>query len=182
MKGDAQLRLNQIVTAVLLLLVTTLGTAQDCYESSVLSPSPFMGNNGEVFKLADGSIWEVKYEYEYLYEYYPSVIICPGRGKLGIKGKMLNVQIISAGKVATKPNAKESATPEIIESRIDGEFSGWEGDTIFKLMNGQVWQQVDGRYKYKYNYAPKVLIFKTGGGYEMQVDGVDGRVRVSRLK
>ena len=29
----------------------------------------------------------------------------------------------------------------VIESKIDGEFEGWEGDTIFKMMNGQIWQQ-----------------------------------------
>ncbi len=52
-------------------------SASACFESSILSPSPFMGNDGEIFKLADGSLWEVKYEYEYLYEYYPDVIICP---------------------------------------------------------------------------------------------------------
>lgn len=46
--------------------------AQNCYESSIVSPSPFMGNNGEIFKLADGSLWEVKFEYEYLYEYLPT--------------------------------------------------------------------------------------------------------------
>ena len=56
-----------------------------------------MGNNGEIFKLADGSIWEVKYEYEYLYEYQPDVIICPSRGKLAIKGKSLNVQPVASG-------------------------------------------------------------------------------------
>ena len=39
--------------------------AQDCYDSSILKPTPFMGNNGEVFQLSDGSLWEVKYEYEY---------------------------------------------------------------------------------------------------------------------
>ena len=51
--------------------------ARDCFEASILSPTPFMGNDGEIFKLDDGSMWEVKYEYEYLYEYYPSVIVCP---------------------------------------------------------------------------------------------------------
>jgi hypothetical protein len=49
-------------------------------------------------------------------------------------------------------------------------------------VNGQIWQQIDGRYKYKYKYSPKVLIFRSGVGYEMQVEGVDGRIRVSRLK
>ncbi len=51
--------------------------AQSCYETTVQSQTPFMGNNGEIVKLADGSLWEVKYAYEYLYEYYPAVIILP---------------------------------------------------------------------------------------------------------
>jgi len=64
---------------------------QACYKSSILSPTPFMGNNGEIFKLADGSLWKIMYEYQYLYEYYPNVTICPSQGKLVIKGKTLNV-------------------------------------------------------------------------------------------
>jgi hypothetical protein len=28
-----------------------------------------------------------------------------------------------------------------IETMIAGEFNGWEGETIFKLDNGQIWQQ-----------------------------------------
>ncbi|WP_176716409.1 hypothetical protein [Aeromonas sp. EERV15] len=51
-----------------------------CIESSIVSPSPFMGNNDEIFKLSDGSLWIVKNEYEYLYEYYPSITICPDEG------------------------------------------------------------------------------------------------------
>ena len=43
--------------------------ANDCYQSSIAKPSPFMGNNDEIFTLIDGTVWEVKYEYEYLYEY-----------------------------------------------------------------------------------------------------------------
>ena len=71
-----------------------IGQAEDldCYESSILNPTPFMGNNGEIFRLADGSIWEVKYEYEYMYEYYPSVLVCPTLGKLIVDGEVLNVQ------------------------------------------------------------------------------------------
>ena len=65
-----------------------------CYESSIMKPSPFMGNDGEIFKLDDGSLWEVKYEYEYMYEYYPDVIICPSKGKLVIDGKSLNVEYV----------------------------------------------------------------------------------------
>jgi len=72
----------------------TPNQSSDCYESMIVSPVPFMGNNGEIFKLIDGSLWEVKYEYEYLYEYYPSVVICPSQGKLIIGGKSLNVEFL----------------------------------------------------------------------------------------
>lgn len=153
-----------------------------CYESSLMSPAPFMGNNGEVFKLADGSYWEVKYEYEYMYEYYPSVVICPARGTMVVGEKTLNVSRVSPVGTSTAIQSAPTTTPDVIESKIDGEFSGWEGETIFKLQNGQIWQQSSYAYEYKYAYSPKVLIFKSGSGYEMRVDGVAGGISVTRLK
>ena len=149
-----------------------------CYESSIVSPTPFMGNNGEVLRLADGSLWEVKYEYEYMYEYYPDVIICPSRRTLAIGGETLSVQPITAA----ISQRQLVATADVVESRIDGEFSGWEGDTIFKLQNGQLWQQSSYAYKYRYSYSPEVLIYKSGSVYKMRVDGVDGEIAVRRLK
>lgn len=37
-------------------------------------------------------------------------------------------------------------SPDVIESRIEGEFEGWDGDTIFELENGQIWQQSSYAY------------------------------------
>jgi hypothetical protein len=71
---------------------------------------------------------------------------------------------------------------DLIESRIDGDFEGWDGDTIFKLINGQIWQQVSYDYTYHYAFMPKVLIFKTTGGYKMKVEGVHKTIYVERLK
>ena len=62
-----------------------------CYESSIISPVPFMGNNDEIFKLADGTSWQVKFAYSYLYAYYPIVVICPDEGKLKINGMSINI-------------------------------------------------------------------------------------------
>jgi hypothetical protein len=31
-----------------------------CYESSILKPTPFMGHDGEIFKLSDGTTWVVR--------------------------------------------------------------------------------------------------------------------------
>jgi len=131
-----------------LLLITSLASAQECYESSILSPSPFMGNNGEIFKLADGSLWEIKYEYEYLYEYYPTVIICPSRGKLVIKGKTLNVAQVGSGKSTLKSQsgqATQRAASSRRSGRSDCESGHWVDSVssdgqIVKLEDGSIWE------------------------------------------
>jgi len=79
-----------------LVLVSTQSWGQgNCYTSSIMSPTPFMGTNDEIFQLSDQSVWQVKYEYEYLYEYYPAVTICPDINKLIIGDKQLDVIPIS---------------------------------------------------------------------------------------
>ncbi len=153
-----------------------------CYESSVMSPVPFMGNDGEIFRLADGSLWKVNYEYEYLYEYYPDVVICPSAGTLVVRGKTLNVEQVMTIKPTSPSEPQLTETAEVIESRIDGQFSGWDGETIFKLQNGQIWQQSSYAYKYKYAYSPAVLIYRSGSVFKLRVNGVDGEITVKRLR
>ena len=158
-----------------LLFLTLSQVYAQCYRDSIVSPTPFMGNNDEIFKLASGSLWQVKYEYEYLYEYYPDVVICPNEGKLLIKGKKLNVQALSSSR------SSNTSSVGVIESKIDGDFNGWEGESIYKLINGQVWQQASYTYSYSYSFMPKVLIYQDGGRYFMQV-GDKKAVHVRRLR
>lgn len=152
--------------------------AQDCFQSSVLSPSPFMGNDGEIFKLVDESMWQVKYEYEYLHEYKPDVLVCPKQGKLIVDGKSINIEPIS---IAKPRDRKYSSNNQVSESQIEGDFEGFEGETIIQLVNGQVWQQSEYWYHYHYSYMPKVIIYKQGGTFKMKIDGVDRSVSVTRL-
>lgn len=70
----------------------------------------------------------------------------------------------------------------VIESQIDGTFQGWSGETVFKLTNGQIWQQSSYAYTYHYAYRPEVLIFPSGGGCKMKVEGVSDSILVKRLK
>ena len=77
---------------------------------------------------------------------------------------------------------KYPSTGDIIESQIDGDFEGWEGETIVKLMNGQIWQQTEYYYHYHYAFMPEVLIFKYDSGYKMKVDGVERSVGVTQLR
>jgi len=91
-----------------------------------------------------------------------------------------------AGKKAaqiTKPSGAAAApTSSVIETQIDGQFDGWEGETIVKLMNGQIWQQSEYHYYYHYAFMPKVLIYRSGGGYKMKVEGVEKAVGVERIR
>lgn len=76
----------------------------------------------------------------------------------------------------------QHTTPNVIETQIDGDFEGWEGETIVKLMNGQVWQQSEYYYHYHYSFMPRVMIFKSGVGYKMKVDGIERAVGVTQLR
>ena len=83
----------------------------------------------------------------------------------------------------SKEERRDAPTsPSVIESQIEGDFEGWEGETIVKLMNGQIWQQSEYHYHYHYAFMPKVLIFRSGGGYKMKVEGVEKAVAVKQLK
>ena len=65
--------------------------AGGCFTSTIMVPAPFMGNNGEIFRLSDGSFWQVGVEYDFLFAFYPTVIICPSIGKLSVNGRELDV-------------------------------------------------------------------------------------------
>jgi hypothetical protein len=75
-----------------------------------------------------------------------------------------------------------TATPSVIESRIDGTFEGWKGETVVKLTNGQVWQQSVPHIEIHIAVGPEVVIYRSGSVYKMRVDGTDEAVEVVRLK
>jgi hypothetical protein len=69
--------MKQIVVCLLVLLLSSSAFSMECHETFIKEPTPFLGNGGEIIILGDGSIWkEVSYQYLYLYEYNPSVIVC----------------------------------------------------------------------------------------------------------
>lgn len=93
-----------------------------------------------------------------------------------------NLAVQQTATVRLSPGSRPQSTPALIGSRIDGEFSGWEGGTIFKLQNGQMWQQSSYAYACTYAYSPAVLIYRSGAAYKMRVEGLDGDIAVTRLK
>lgn len=69
-----------------------------------------------------------------------------------------------------------------IKCRIEGEFSGYAGGTIFRLTNGQAWQQSRHLYRYRYAYRPEARIFKADGKYMIEVSGMSEAVEVVQVQ
>ena len=59
---------------------------------------------------------------------------------------------------------------------------GWQGDTIVKLINGQIWQQYGLHLSLSLGLGNSVMIYNKGGMYYMQVDGEDEAVAVMQLR
>lgn len=72
---------------------------------------------------------------------------------------------------------------DVVESRIDGEFTGWRGRTIVKLENGQKWQQSEsGSYGDVNMTNPTVTIKPMSlGSWLIVVKGCNCSVRVKRI-
>ena len=93
---------NAIATDASLIAVEPVRATQ-CYEHSIMSPTPFMGNHGEVIEISNGSWWHVSYSYEYMYEYYPKALMCDN-GNVYVKGKKINFRLLNSF-VVGKPDA-----------------------------------------------------------------------------
>lgn len=84
--------------------------------------------------------------------------------------------------VSQQAAASQSKCDPAIESNINGETEGWSGETIFKLDNGQIWQQAEYSYNYFYAYRPEVTIYHTSGGCRMKVEDESEEILVKRIK
>lgn len=73
-------------------------------------------------------------------------------------------------------------TGQVLKTRIDGEFEGWNGETIWKMVNGSIWQQASYAYTYHYAYMPNVIIYRKGGAYYMRVEDVDDEIQVRQIR
>lgn len=72
-----------------------------------------------------------------------------------------------------------------ITSRIISDFDGWNGKTVFRLENGQVWIQkdVNSTLTWRGSSHPVATIRrKTFNSYLLKVEGANKSVRVTRVK
>ncbi len=134
--------------------VTSYG-ASDCYTSYVSKPTPMMGNVGEIVTLSDGTNWKVGLgEYNYLYQYYPNVSVCPSKGTITLPDS-LNPKAISVSKVTTStttslaPIVKTAAVTTTVarcdNSSVQGTYSvQWNGVKSGKSIVGNYQMYFDG--------------------------------------
>jgi hypothetical protein len=99
--------------------------------------------------------------------------------RLGIVGLMIQSLVGSIPSIAQQLPRGAVA---VLEAQVDGDFNGWQAETIIKLMNGEVWQQTEYHYDYHYACMPKVLIYSSGGAYKMKMDGISRAIGVQRLR
>jgi hypothetical protein len=90
---------------------------------------------------------------------------------------------VAAEKAVDRAVKERKVTPpEIIQSRIVGPFTGYNGSTVFTLENGQRWAQSQpGSAYFPKVDSPPVIIVKGKIGYRMYVAG-GGDIRVSRVR
>ena len=97
--------------------------------------STFEGfNQNAIFKMNNGTYWvQAQYRYWYHYKYRPDVTIVLENGQyiMFVEGQSIQVRRLY----------------DVIESNIDGAFEGWNGDTVYRLMNGQTWKQKEYNLK-----------------------------------
>jgi hypothetical protein len=78
-------------------------------------------------------------------------------------------------------SAAEEEAP--VESRLTGEFRGWEPRTVFALENGERWQETGGTTYAGPPLAAPVVRIRAGalGAYWMRIEGVSREVKVRRV-
>ncbi len=70
----------------------------------------------------------------------------------------------------------------IKETKLEGEFHGYNGDEMFTFVNGERWQHAKYKYKYKYKYRPKVKLWKDGSKYFLEFECMTEIIQVRRFQ
>lgn len=66
---------------------------------------------------------------------------------------------------------------------VPGHFTGWTGNTVFELANGQVWRQISGgSYRVSMD-DPTVVVYPVSfGGWRLRLEDAGPSIGVKRIK
>lgn len=65
-----------------------------------------------------------------------------------------------------------------MNTQIEGSFEGWDDGAVFRLTNGQAYQQRHYQYRYHYAYRPLANITVEGGRTFLAVAGMGDPIEV----
>lgn len=140
---------------------------------------------GNIFQTVSGNIYEViDYVYLYEYEYNPEVIVLKNGPlyKLVIEGFDEPLLCKRLNEETSASSERNKQYPDAFESFIVNEFTGLDQGNIYKLANGQIWEQTEPWIWVWTWVNPKVLIWKSGNVYKMKVENINHAVTVRRIK
>lgn len=161
--------MKQLMIAALLLVKLTLTQAQVTDNmklvDSTTSFSRFSGtiSRGSLLKTASFHYYEINDKINQKFAGTQLAI------KVYQDGKKYKIKIEGIEKILACNKIQE-----VIESNIDGDFKGWDGNTSFKLANQQEWKQDNPTGTIFVNlFRPAVLIYLSSEGYKMKIEGVN---------
>ena len=114
----------------------------------------------------------------------PSVVICPGRGRLIIGEKSLNVQLVAPGSGSRKDGSRQGKGWEIFEeTNLEGNISGTvQQGRIFKTTSGSIYEVTGLTLQLVLELQPAVTILRNGETYKLIVEGFDESLICRKLK
>jgi hypothetical protein len=56
-----------------------------------------------------------------------------------------------------------AAQAGVYRGEINGEFTGWQGNSVYELMDGHIIKQAEYTYDYTYSYNPEIMIYEEHG-------------------
>jgi hypothetical protein len=69
----------------------------------------------------------------------------------------------------------------VTESDLDGTCHGWDGTTVFRLSNGQVWRQSAVRHRRLRLCCPAIRVWRMGERFWLEFEGVPEILPVERV-
>ncbi len=137
---------------------------------------------GTLLKMASGSVYEVTDSIQQSVNRSDPTVTAYGSGasvSLVIDGvdKPVRASLITRGSPWSVPG-----TPERVESSIRGKFEGFARGRLYRLANGDIWEQTEYLTTYTTLFDPDVTIVRDGSEHRMKVEGASEAVAVKRVK
>jgi len=140
---------------------------------------PFAGSFVPVDGTAIGNTWPKS-------DVKPVAFVEPSFGMfIARDGQTDTAPAITSPRSPAVPNtSRPGVCNPVVETRIDGDFNGWDDEVIYKMDDGSIWQQSNYHYHYHYSSHPSATIYPTRFGVcHIKVEGDDDEgVDVNRIK